>query len=91
MNSHKTRDFDLLLETLPDEIQDQAGDAYRTWMGNPRHPGLHFERIRGSNPPMCSVRITRNYRAVGIYAAPDTVVWFWIGPHAEYDRVIGRS
>jgi len=59
-------------------------------MANPRHPALHFERIRGRRE-LCSVRITRDYRAVGLYDSPNKVVRFWIGPHAEYDRLIGRS
>lgn len=35
-----------------------------------------------------SVRIGLSYRAVGLLKA-DTVTWFWIGTHDEYDRLIG--
>lgn len=57
------------------------------WLADPHHPGLHFERIRGRRE-LCSVRITRSYRAVGVYDSPDKVTWFWIGPHSEYDRLL---
>jgi hypothetical protein len=90
LRSKKTPEFDELFDRLPEDIQQRARDAYRTWMTNPRHPALHFERMRGRRD-LCSVRITRGYRALGLYEAPDMVVWFWISSHAEYDRLIGRS
>jgi hypothetical protein len=30
-----------------------------------------------------------HYRAIGVLS-DDEIVWFWIGTHAEYDRVIAR-
>jgi hypothetical protein len=35
------------------------------------------------------VRIGRGYRALGRRQG-DTLVWFWIGTHDDYDRLIGR-
>jgi hypothetical protein len=32
-----------------------------------------------------SVRVTRGYRALGVLDG-DTVTWFWIGSHDEYER-----
>jgi len=32
-----------------------------------------------------SVRVSRGYRAVGTLEG-DTVTWFWIGGHSDYDR-----
>jgi hypothetical protein len=29
-----------------------------------------------------------SYRAVRVLTAPDHVVWFWIGPHEEYEKVL---
>jgi len=34
-----------------------------------------------------SVRIDRNYRALG-YIEGDTVYWYWIGRHDDYDRLL---
>jgi hypothetical protein len=33
------------------------------------------------------VRVGLGYRALGVREA-DTMVWFWIGSHAEYDRLV---
>jgi len=56
--------------------------------GNPRHPGLHFKRVH-DDPPVYSARVGIGYRAVGV---PDdnTIVWFWIGSHADYDRLVAQ-
>lgn len=75
MRSSKTPEFDELLARLPEEVQSQAREAFRLWLANPYHPGLHFERI-GGRRELCSVRVTRNYRAVGRYTSPDAVNWF---------------
>jgi hypothetical protein len=34
-----------------------------------------------------SVRVGLHHRAVAV-DAPDGLLWFWIGSHAEYDRLI---
>jgi hypothetical protein len=34
-----------------------------------------------------SVRIGLGYRALGVLKA-NRMVWFWIGSHAEYDRMM---
>jgi hypothetical protein len=39
---------------------------------------------------MVSARIGRGWRAVGVRTG-DPVIWFWIGPHHEYDKLIGRA
>jgi hypothetical protein len=55
-------------------------------VGNPFHPSLHFKCINREEN-VWSVRITRGYRALGILEG-DTVTWFWIGSHDEYERFI---
>jgi len=35
-----------------------------------------------------AVRVGLHYRAVGI-EAEEGVLWFWIGSHSEYDKLIG--
>ncbi|MGI8732837.1 MAG: hypothetical protein ACR2LM_06000 [Pyrinomonadaceae bacterium] len=34
-----------------------------------------------------SVRVGAHYRALGLDAA-DSIVWFWIGSHADYDKLV---
>lgn len=37
-----------------------------------------------SDEDIWSVRVTKSHRAVGVMLA-DTVTWFWIGDHDEYE------
>lgn len=87
MISHTTKRFRSELAGLPDHVRRQARAAYRLFVANPWHPGLQFKRIQGTEAAY-SVRVGLGYRAVGVRTA-DRVVWFWIGSHADYDRLIG--
>ncbi len=69
---------------LDTEIKQRARKAYRLWSENPFHPSLHFKCINDEED-IWSVRISRNYRAVGILSK-DTVTWFWIGSHDDYEQ-----
>ncbi len=51
---------------------------------NPHHPSLHFKKV---SPRHYSVRVGRHYRALA-FDVPDGLVWFWIGSHDEYERII---
>ncbi|MEA5470553.1 MULTISPECIES: hypothetical protein [unclassified Spirulina] len=70
--------------TLDLKIQKQARKAYHLWRQNPFHPSLHFKCI-DREKGIWSVRITRKYRAIGILEE-DTVTWFWIGSHDNYEQ-----
>jgi hypothetical protein len=35
-----------------------------------------------------SVRVVLSYRVLGV-EVEDGVLWFWIGSHADYDRILG--
>jgi hypothetical protein len=87
MNSRTTRQFRELLAALPKQVQQQARDAYEIFQQDPSHPGLRFKQVDAGPPPMYSVRVSIAYRAVGTLTG-DTVVWFWIGSHADYDLLL---
>ena len=72
---------------LPADVREQARAAYRLFRNNPRHPGLNFKRVHGTDR-FVSVRVGRSYRAVGILTRSDEVVWFWIGPHEQYEKLL---
>lgn len=55
-------------------------------MRDPAHPSLQFKRVHAKEP-IYSVRVGLGWRAVGV-RSDDTVVWFWIGSHAEYDNLL---
>jgi len=86
MNSRTTRRFRELFAALPAQAQRQAREAYRLFRQNVAHPGLHFKQVH-PDPPTYSARVGIGYRAVGVLDG-DTVIWFWIGTHAEYDRLL---
>jgi hypothetical protein len=86
MNSRTTREFRELFAKLPDVVKRQARAAYRLFRDNPHHPGLNFKKIR-ADLPIYSVRIGIGYRAVG-FMEGDTIVWYWIGSHANYDNLL---
>ena len=72
---------------LPRDIQQRARNAYRRFRADPWHPGLQFKRLHTALP-LWSVRVTGSYRAVGVRTTDDSIVWFFIGTHAEYDRML---
>ena len=82
-----TEDFLACFGQLPDAVKAQARKAYRLWRENPSHPGLHFKKIHG-HEALYAVRLGLGWRALGLLDG-DTITWFWIGSHAEYDQLIG--
>jgi hypothetical protein len=88
VKSSRTSRFRKAFENLPEQVQEQAREAYRQFKRNPFHPSLHFKQVHPSKP-IYSVRINVDYRAVGIRDG-DEVVWFWIGGHEAYDKVVGQ-
>lgn len=88
MNSHRTARFRKAFDALPRQVQEQARQAYRQFKRDPFHPSLRFKQVHASKP-IYSVRITDDYRALGIRDGQD-IVWFWIGGHEEYDKLVAR-
>jgi hypothetical protein len=84
MNSATLPSFWAAYRKLDESVRERARKAYRLWAENPFHPSLHFKCINREEN-IWSVRITLNYRALGIMDG-DTVTWFWIGSHDDYDR-----
>lgn len=86
MNSRTTRRFRELFAALPAQVQRQAREAYRLFRQNPAHPGLRFKQVN-SDPPIYSARVGIGHRAVGAFQG-NTIVWYWIGSHADYDKLL---
>lgn len=70
---------------LPLETQKLADENDELLKIDPRHPSLHFKNVGR----IWSVRVGIHYRANAVEDA-GAIVWFWIGHHSEYDRLIGR-
>lgn len=88
MISHATRRFWSLYHALPAEIRLRADEAYEQFQQNPTHSGLHFKEVNHKRN-IWSVRINDDYRVVGVRNGGE-MVWFWIGTHSEYDRLLNQ-
>lgn len=71
---------------LPQEIRELADKNYALLKANLYHASLHFKKV-GKRKQLWSVRVGDHYRALGT-EKPEGVLWFWIGTHTEYDRLI---
>jgi hypothetical protein len=86
LKSRATPRFWAAYRALPDGVQDQARKAYRLFSENPAHPSLQFKKVNDRGP-VYSARIALDYRALGVLNDA-AMVWFWIGSHADYDRLL---
>lgn len=84
MRYHASARFWQAYDALPSEVQRLADQNYELLKRDPRHPSLHFKKAGR----FWSVRIGLHHRALAVEQDGD-LVWFWIGRHDEYDRLIG--
>ena len=84
---YTTRKFWQYYENLPVNIQRIADRNYELLKVDPSHPSLHFKKIGNK---YWSVRISSNYRALGV-DVNNGILWFWIGNHAQYDKLISAK
>ena len=68
---------------LSKEIQKQADKSFKLLKENPHHSSPHFKKIG----KYWSVRASIEYRALGC-EIDDGIIWFWIGNHKEYEKLI---
>jgi hypothetical protein len=62
---------------LPRDVQRSADRGYALLKTNPNHPSLHFKKVG-------------QFWSVAVDAGED-LVWFWIGSHADYDKLLGQK
>jgi hypothetical protein len=83
LNHYASPDFWSRYRALPEEIRELADRSFSLLKSDPRHPLLHLKKIGR----FWSARIGLRYRAVAV-EAPDGLLWFWIGNHADYDKLV---
>ncbi len=88
MISRTTEKFRKCLSVLPQDIRKQAKIAYRQFKRNDQHPSLQFKKVHPTKP-IYSARISLDYRALG-RLENDNIIWFWIGSHAEYEKMLRK-
>lgn len=90
MNSEVTKSFISLFKKLPERVQKTARKNYSLWKENSQHPSLDFKKVHTSKS-FYSIRIGLGWRAVGILKDETTIVWFWIGSHNDYDKLLNSQ
>lgn len=86
MTSRTTERFRKAYAQLPEHIRRRAREAYRLFSDNPTHPSLHFKPVHATRP-IYAARVGLGYRALAVRES-DVIIWFWIGTHADYDRLL---
>ena len=86
MRHRATPRFWACYHALPNEVRQLADRSYARLRQDPHHPSLHFKKAGR----FWSVRVGLHYRALAVESGSD-LAWFWIGTHAEYDRLVGGA
>ena len=84
--------FHQSLAMLPPDIQQLTVNRYQTLLNNPAS-GANIKPITRSNGEMYAAEITKGhpgYRALA-YKLGEIFVWYWIGAHREYEKMIYKS
>lgn len=91
MKSSRTSNFRKLFQKLPQRVKETAKKNYELWKINPSHPSLEFKKVK-PNQNIWSVRVGIGWRALGVVKErEDKIVWFWIGSHGEYDKILSQK
>ena len=83
MKHFSSPDFWACYRRLPRRIQRLADNCYELLKADPSHPSLHFKKIGKYHV----VRVGLHYRALAV-EVPEGLLWFWIGSHSEYDKLL---
>jgi hypothetical protein len=83
VNHFATPEFWHHYRRLPTEVRELADKNFALLRQDPHHPSLRLKKV-GS---FWSARVGLSYRALARDRA-EGLVWFWIGPHGEYDRIL---
>ncbi|MGB3634628.1 MAG: hypothetical protein WA982_11355 [Rubrobacteraceae bacterium] len=69
---------------MPNPVRKLADKNFKLLKNDSRHPSLRFKQVGR----FFSVRVGISYRALGV-EVKGGVLWFWIGSHEDYDKIIG--
>ena len=84
MNHRATSRFWQAYDGLSPQTRQLADEAYALMKRDSRHPSLHLKKVGR----FWSARVGAHHRVLAVQDGAD-LVWFWIGRHDEYDRLIG--
>lgn len=84
MTHSTTKRFWDCYAALPEDIQRLADKSYELLKANASHRSLHFKKLGR----LWSARLGIHYRALAT-EVDGGMLWFWIGTHDEYDKLVG--
>jgi hypothetical protein len=84
VNHFASPDFWFHYRQLPPEIRDLADKNFELLKENLRHPSLRLKKVG----IFYSARVGLHYRVLAKERS-EGLVWFWIGHHSDYDRLLG--
>ena len=76
-------EFWAAFDALPDQVKASAKKQFQLLKIDPRHPSLQFKKAGR----YWSARVTLGYRAAAVIH-DERFIWFWIGSHTEYEKVL---
>lgn len=84
MTHYASPDFWACYRELPEAVRALSDQAFERLKQDPRYPSLHLKRVGR----YWSARVGTHHRALAVEVTGG-LVWFWIGTHADYDKLIG--
>ena len=84
MKSAALPEFWACFNQLPPPVQKIARKNFALWQKEPTLKSLGFKRIKSD---LWSVRAGSGFRALATFD-DGTYLWFWIGKHDEYERLL---
>jgi hypothetical protein len=76
-------DFWACYKALPRPVQELADKSFSLLKDDPHHPSLHFKKVGR----YWSARVGLHHRALAV-EVPGGVLWFWMGSHKDYDKLL---
>ena len=83
-------DFWRLYRALSRSVRDRerADKSFALLQQSPDHPSLHLKKLKG-HEGLWSARVGLDYRVLATEEVSG-LHWFWIGSHADYDKIVSR-
>jgi len=83
MKHFATPEFWAHYRQLPDDIQQLADKNFAILQKNSQHPSLRLKKVG----VYWSARVGLHYRVLAKERS-EGLVWFWIGHHSEYEKLL---
>lgn len=83
MNHFASPEFWFFYRQLPADVRELADKNFALLKNDRRHPSVRLKKVGN----IWSARIGLRYRALAKERG-EGLVWFWIGPHGSYDKLL---